>query len=289
MIKKTLLFSLATASLFALDKCAVDFADLIQKNIQTRYAKNAKVKANVIETFKVDKDWKGEILSISVTLDGQTLPPRKQIIFCNEKKGLIAPILIKDKKDLSEEKLKEIKKEEIKKTLKNKKPLIKGKNGTVIVFTDPMCPYCRKFLPIVIQTAKDRGDTLYLIEIQLPYHKYSDRYEAAMIYAKERLKEKYPAFVAAVYSRVDFRGQNYEEDTVKGIFKDYNLSYSDFKKKENEYIQKAKNDFKENYKIFSSLGIKGTPTIINGAGEKVDMSDYLGKKTFEKVLNDGRK
>jgi len=160
---------------------------------------------------------------------------------------------IKEKKNLTRDRMAEINKVDVS-TIPLDDAIVMGdKNAPhkIIVFTDPMCPYCARLHKEIKKVIEKRKDIVFFVKMfPLPMHKGADKMAQAIVC------EKSLALLDAAFEKKDIPAPKCATSAVD-----------------------------ENIKLGSKLGINGTPAIIfpdgrveSGAMEAEAMIKALDKK-----------
>ena len=162
----------------------------------------------------------------------------------------------------------------------NKEHLIAGNfdaPNKIVVFSDPMCPFCMDFVPEVIRDVQKHPETfaLFYYHFPLSIHPASPALIKAMLVAEEKgMKD----VVLKVYDEVfDLKTEN-EEFILKAFNKAFktNITVADINQ---EAIVKRLND---DYTFAINLMINGTPTVyLNG---KKDIS----KRQYREMIKEAK-
>ncbi|RXJ86516.1 thioredoxin fold domain-containing protein [Arcobacter sp. CECT 8985] len=122
-----------------------------------------------------------------------------------------------------------------------------------ILFTDPECPYCKKFESYFSQIEKDVKIRIFLFP--LSYHKNAK--ELSLYYmSKKTKKEKVDALLNVTAQSAEFKNRKYDD-----------AEYAKLEKRLNEQINAAK-----------KLNVSATPTMYDINGKKVSWVEILQKK-----------
>jgi len=166
-------------------------ADDVKDYIKNHMVKNGQVKVDsvdIIDSKLLDspKGWEAFFVNIhakvkkSPTITDKVTVPETLFV----KDGYFVPTLINME---TGEDLKMILKPELKKDVYNEKHLIAGnKNAkhTLVVFSDPQCPFCQTIVPALYKAAIDNPDTFALYYYHFPLlriHPVSDIISRAMV------------------------------------------------------------------------------------------------------------
>lgn len=258
-------FLLMTSSLIAnetLDNKILDF----QKK---RFSNNERVKITSlkINTKKAmpQKDWYGYIIDIDAKVGGKEINA-KDIVFSNGQ--LVSSELFdlesgKSLKDLMTPKLTD--------EYYDEEKLIEGKHkakNKIVVFSDPLCPFCMDFVPDVINyVKKHKNIALYYYHFPLlNIHPASAPLTALMVVAK---KDKIKDIESKVY---EANWEEYFQENEKDPNKIINAFNKEFKTAYT--LDSIKKDYVEKELSFdinmgNKVMVQGTPTIfINGEIDK---------------------
>ena len=267
-------------SLIVLGSLSASTDDLVLKFEEKRFSKNAQIKVkNVqINTKKQMsiKGWTGYIMDITAQVNGQELKA-KDMLFSN---GIYVS------SDLFDIKTGESLKDTLSPTLTfkyyDKKHLIAGNHDAkdkIVVFSDPLCPYCITYVPKVIKHVEKNSKTIALYYYHFPLLRL---HPAADILTKLMDAAKHEGIKSVELKTYETKWSKYfserEKDTQK-IIDAFNkefgttISLTDLMKK--EIISNMKNDIKMGEEIM----VQGTPTIfINGQKDNSKLKyETLGK------------
>ncbi len=187
---------LSLAVITTLTVSAGSDADEVKSYVQKHMIKNKDVKVtqvDIIDSKLLDepKGWKAFFINIHANVkkgptvfDKVTVP---ETLFVKD--GYTAPTLINLE---TGEDLKMVLKPDIKSNVYDEKHLVAGdKNAKhkLVIFTDPMCPFCREKVPEIYKAVKENPDTFALYYYHLPLlriHPVSDIITRAMQVAKSK-------------------------------------------------------------------------------------------------------
>ncbi|WP_187648655.1 DsbC family protein [Nitrosophilus labii] len=190
---------------------------------------------SIIPGTKVEKVARGEIDGFyKAYLDnGQILyiNPFKRLIFVGEiytarGTNITANDRIKWQQELTDKKIKTLKKQEL---IKNAVKIVNGKGGNkyeFVIFTDPECPYCRD----VESFLEENDSTIYLNFFPLAFHKHAKKWSLEILSSDDPKK---------AFSK------------IRKTNKDANITITNEAK---EKLAKMK-------KLAAKLGVTGTPKI----------------------------
>ena len=134
-----------------------------------------------------------------------------------------------------------------------------GKNE-YILFTDPECPYCHKFEKILPLLHKDTKFYVYLFP--LSFHKHS---KAMSYYIMSQKDDKNKARVM------------HEIANGSSAYKNAKFSFDE--------LQKLKAKLKKEQQLANEIGVRGTPSIYNIKGNKVEWTQLLDKYNIKKPID----
>ena len=191
---------LSLAVITTLTVSAGSDADEVKSYVKEHMIKNKDVKVtevDIIDSKLLDepKGWKAFFVNIHANVkkgptvfDKVTVP---ETLFVKD--GYTVPTLINLE---TGEDLKMILKPDLKSNVYDKKHLVAGNKDAkhkLVIFTDPMCPFCRQKVPEIYKAVKENPDTFALYYYHLPLlriHPVSDIITRAMQVAKTKgLKE----------------------------------------------------------------------------------------------------
>jgi len=187
---------LSLAVITTLTVSAGSDADEVKSYVQKHMIKNKDVKVtqvDIIDSKLLDepKGWKAFFINIHANVkkgptvfDKVTVP---ETLFVKD--GYTAPTLINLE---TGEDLKMVLKPDIKSNVYDEKHLVAGDKDAkhkLVIFTDPMCPFCREKVPEIYKAVKENPDTFALYYYHLPLlriHPVSDIITRAMQVAKSK-------------------------------------------------------------------------------------------------------
>ena len=191
---------LSLAVITTLTVSAVSDVDEVKSYVKNHMIKNKDVnvtKVDIIDSKLLDepKGWEAFFINIHANVkkgptvfDKVTVP---ETLFVKD--GYTVPTLINLE---TGEDLKMVLKPELKSNAYDEKHLVAGNKDAkhkLVIFTDPMCPFCRQKVPEIYKAVKENPDTFALYYYHLPLlriHPVSDIITRAMQVAKGKgLKE----------------------------------------------------------------------------------------------------
>ena len=138
-----------------------------------------------------------------------------------------------------------------------KQALIFGKgDDEYTIFTDPECPYCKKFESYFKQI-EDKVK-LNVFFYPLPYHKNAKDI-SLYIMSKKGYDNQTKAMLKTTKDSIDFKNRTYKDGE----------------------LDKLEKSLDEQIAIASKVGVSGTPSVYNKNGEKVSWVDILRKYNVE--------
>lgn len=281
MKKSSLLSGLIASSLLMSTSLFANIDDEIVNFEKKRLSKNPNVKILDVEVHSkkplLQTNWTGYILNVKGEVQGKGIEV-KDILFSDGK------IVATELYDLKTAKaLKSLVTPDITPEYYKEEKLIAGNhNGKnkIVVFSDPLCPYCMDLIPSIIEFVKENSE-----DIGLYYYHYP-------------LVQSHPA--ALVLSKlIDVANEKNIEDIE---YKVYKADWEEYFKDEetnpvvilNAFNEEFKTDIKlaeimdkkvdmaiaTNMKMADNLMITGTPTVyVNGKKDlKREFFETLGKK-----------
>lgn len=165
--------------------------------------------------------------------------------------------------------------------LYDKEHLIAGHTNAknkLVVFSDPVCPFCIDYVPDVIKAVQKYPDTfaLYYYHLPLPMHKSAAGFTKAMIVAeKEGVKDvSLKTYESDFSSRIPT-----DEEIAKTFNKAFGTKITPKQMNEKWVVAKMEKDIE----IAQSLMVNGTPTVyVNGEKDTT-------RKLFKDLLSKAKK
>ena len=263
-----------SASLFANDSTVVDFE-------KKRVAQNPNVKVKDVKV-NVKKDlplagWNGYILDVEAIVQEKSLKV-KDILFSNG--DYIALDLIDAKTGKS---LKDLVTPNLTSNYYDKTKLIAGNHNAkdkIVVFSDPLCPFCMEYIPEVINYVNKNSDSIALYYYAFPLVQIHPASEA-LSKIIEVAKNKGVKDIELKAYKTDWETYfSPKENDVKKILEAFNKEL-----KTNIKLEEiASKDINEKLSKDMSMGeevmVTGTPTIfVNGVKDTTrELYKTLGKK-----------
>lgn len=256
-----------------LDKKVLDF----EKN---RFSKNSRIEivdlsVNMKKQLP-NKNWYGYIIDVNVKMAGKDVKA-KDILFSNGE--LVATELFDIK---SGDSFKDLMTPNLTVKYYDEKKLIVGNPNAkdkIVVFSDPLCPFCMDFVPDVIKHVKKYEDKIALYYYHFPLsriHPAAVPLVKLMVKAKEDGIKNIEERVYSVYWDEEFSSKEQNEDVVISSFnKIFKTSYT----KEDINSDKISDEIFEDVSMGEDVLVQGTPTIfINGEQDKSKIKyEKLGK------------
>lgn len=255
-----------------LDKKIIDFE-------KKRFSKNDRVtiKSLTINSKKQlnQKDWFGYIIDVDAVIGNKDIKA-KDIVFSNG--VFVAPELF----DLESGKsLKDLMSPKLTNDYYNNEKLIAGdKNAKnkLVVFSDPLCPFCMDFIPDVIKYVNNhKGIALYYYHFPLlNIHPASAPLSALMVLAK---KDGIKDIELKVYEANWDKYFNSNEKDPNKIINAFNNEFKTSYTLDNIKNKSIENEISSDMKMGNSVMVQGTPTIfVNGQVDKSKLKyEMLGK------------
>lgn len=237
---------------------------------KSRFSKNERVEIkNISINMKKNlpqKGWFGYIVDLDVEFAGKKVKA-KDVVFSNGE--LIAPELFDIKTGMA---LKDLMTPDLTTEYYKKEKLIAGDSNAknkIVVFSDPLCPFCMDYVPDVIKYVKENNKNISLYYYHFPLlriHPASNALTKLMLIGKEKgIKD----IELKVYE-IDW--DEYFESKEKDSQKILDAFNKEFK---TDITLKELNDKKlaskiaEDIKMGEEVLVQGTPTIfINGKQDK---------------------
>jgi len=273
-LKLVTIFLIMTGVLFAsanIDKKVINF----EKQQFASQRGLVLTKVNIAKKVKIPfGEWYGYTLDIQANVPGRGIVSGADTIFSNG--DIMAPELVNMK---TGESFKSLLSLHVTSAYYKKDHLIVGNanaKNKVVVFSDPLCPYCIKALPGIIQKVKSNPTKIALYYYHFPLlsiHPASDAVSRAMIVAKregvKNIEEKIYTANLEKYFPVDEKNQQKILDAVNKILKT-KITIKDIS---DESLAKM---IQTDMKMGEDVKVQGTPTLfVNGVK---DMSRRLFQK-----------
>ena len=258
MLKLSTITAIATSLLISSDFNVTNY-------IKNDLIKNPNIKVNSVKILgskelKDHKDWKAYMVLMKLNIRGKedTFP---ETIIVNEKESLVATLSTpglydyKQKKNLGSD---------IRPILGNDyyqdSHLIAGKKDAkhkLVVFSDPKCPFCMKYVPQIYKDVKEHPDTFALYYYHMPLlrlHPVSKTLTKAMEVLQKQ--GKIDDAMKMYNINIDYKETN-ETKILDAINKQFNLKLTKDEINKPEILEQLKKD-KE---MAESVMLRGTPTV----------------------------
>lgn len=160
-------------------------------------------------------------------------------------------------------------------------PFLGNKNGTVkvVVFLDPLCKYCKKFHPILLQAVEKHKDLKVIIKDFPIFGKDSQEIVKLKLAAYKQSPEKYVEFERKTFEQ--------EDTNLDAFFKTAQQSgYDETKLKHEMSNTEIASQIKQTTELAQRLGIEGTPAIIIN-NELIP--GYVELETLDKLIDPTKK
>ncbi len=239
--------------------------DTLIKYEKDRFSANPAVK---IESLKINtkkalpvKGWNGYILDISAKVNGKKVNAKDVVFFDGQ---FIAPELIDTKTGQS---LKDMMIPDVNANYYKKAKLIAGNHNAkdkIVVFSDPLCPFCMDYVPKVIKHVNANKDKIALYYYHFPLtriHPASNVLSALMEVGKEKNIKDLELRVYTTDWSKHFKASSTDKKKILEAFnKEFKTSI-----KEDELSKKVDEHIQEDVKMGEDVMVQGTPTIyVNG-------------------------
>lgn len=264
---------LLSASLFASDDVVLEF----EKN---RVSQNPNVKVNDIK-INTKKElplagWNGYILDVQANVQGKDINA-KDILFSDGK--YIALELIDAKTGKS---LKDLVTPNLTEKYHNKSKLIAGNHNAkdkIVIFSDPLCPFCIDYVPDVIKYVNKNSDKIALYYYHFPL---TNLHPAAVPLSKmiEIAKHKGLKDVELRTYQIDWEPYfNSKSTDEKKILEAFNKEFKTDIKIEEITSKDSNESLQKDIALGEEVMVQGTPTIfINGVKDSSRLKyETLGK------------
>lgn len=276
LIKLFTLSTIIAGALFAndtVDSKVLDFE-------KSRFSKNERVEIKDIsinmKKSMPNSGWYGYIIDLNLKFAGKDVKA-KDVIFSNGE--LIAPELYDIK---TGEALKDLMAPKLGDKYYNQERLIAGNpkaKDKIVVFSDPLCPFCMDYVPDVINYVKKHNDKIALYYYHFPLlriHPASNALTKLMVLAKYRgLKDVELKVYSADWEKYFTTDETDEKKILDAFNSEFKTNITIDELKDEKYTLKVADDIKMGEEVL----VQGTPTIfINGEKDKSKLKyDSLGK------------
>lgn len=269
-ISKVLSLSILLASaVYANDNMVIEFE-------KQRISQNPNVKVNDIK-ISTKKDipvtgWTGYILDVSANVQGKDINA-KDILFSNGK--YITMDFIDPKNGKS---LKDLMTPNLSNKYYDKSKLIAGNENAknkLVVFSDPLCPFCMDYVPDVIKYVQKNADSIALYYYHFPLTRI---HPAALPLSKiiEVAKEKGMKDIELKVYEADWEKYFTSKTTdEKKILEAFNKEFNSNIKIEEIQSKKINEALEKSINMGEDVMVQGTPTIfVNGVKDNTK-EEYL--------------
>lgn len=275
MIKTLLLFTILCVSLFA-----STIESKIAKFEKDRFSKNERIKIQTI-SINIKKSmpregWYGYIVDIKASMAGKIVKA-KDIVFSD---GEIISTELYDLDSLKS--YKELMLPKLTSKYYDESKLIAGTHKAqdrIVVFSDPLCPFCMDLIPDVIKHVKKHKEKIALYY----YHFPLIRIHPASLFLTKLIEHGKTKGIRDIEEKVYTKDWDKyfdpKEKDEKKIIKAFNEEFfTDFTQKDIN-TNEIKENIKKDMKMGEDLMVNGTPTIfINGYLDKTKLKyETLGK------------
>lgn len=282
LMLKLLLSTILLNSLVHADKLEDKVEDFLQDKISEN-PNIVDINVDVVDTIKISelKDWNAYIVKLDLTIKenkkgGDKKATRKinqQTMWFSDGEVIARDLTLMS----SGENLSDLVKPSFKDNFYKKENLIYGNSNAkhkVAIFSDPLCPYCRKFVPKAINAMKKQPNkfAIYYFHFPLPsiHPAAIDLVKAA---TAAELKGHKDVVLNLYKVKVDAREKN-----VSKILKAFNKTMKTNIKESDLKSAQVMKHYKSDLKIAEDLMVGGTPTMFfDGQLDKT-------KRKYEKAL-----
>ncbi len=245
-----------------------------------RFSQNPRVELNKLSVFMKkelsQKGWYGFVVDIEATMAGNKVNA-KDVVFTN------GEVVTSELYDLTSGKsLKDVMTPKLTDKYYDKKRLIAGNHNAkdkIVIFSDPLCPFCMDYVPDVIKHVKKYEDKIALYYYHFPLlsiHPAAAPLVRLMAKAKEdgitNIEEK----VYSIYWDEKFSSKENNADVIiKAFNKEFKTSYT----QKDINSKRVGEEIFEDVKMGEDVLVQGTPTVfINGEQDKSKLKyEMLGK------------
>ncbi|PLY08568.1 MAG: disulfide bond formation protein DsbA [Arcobacter sp.] len=278
-LKKVLMiFSIFAIGLYAndLDKDIINFEKKRLSNNARVEIQDVKINTKLRMKMPIN-NWYGYIIDVKAKVKDKEINA-KDIVFSN---GVVVAADLLDLK--TGKSLKDLLEPKFDTKYYSEKHLIAGNHKAkdkVVVFSDPLCPFCMDYVPDVIEHVNKNEDSIALYYYHFPLlrvHPASATLVKAMNIAKSMNIKDVESKVYQIdwdrYFKVDSKD---EEEILKAFNKEFNIEIT----KEELNNPTIMNSILEDVKIGEELMVRGTPTIfVNGEKDNTKLKyETLGDR-----------
>lgn len=269
-ISKVLSISILLAtSLFANEKSIIEFEK--QRISQNPNVKVEDVKINMKKALPID-GWNGYILDVKAKVQDKEINA-KDIIFSNGDYVSLELIDIKTGKSL-----KDVMTPNLTSKYYDKSKLIAGNHNAkdkLVIFSDPLCPFCMDYVPDVIKYVQKHSDSIALYYYNFPLLRL---HPAALPLSKiiEVAKEKGMKDIELKVYEADWEKYFTSKETdEKKIVEAFNKEFKTNIKLEETQDKKIDNIIQSDIKMGEDVMVQGTPTIFVNGQKDTQKDKYL--------------
>jgi len=254
--------------------------DMLIKHLEKNFKNNPSIKelsVHIVDKTTLQKPagWSGYIVRVdaNVVQNGQKKDVSQKMIWFANKEGVLSPELFDMKTGQS---LKDLVTPSFKEEFYTKANFLYGNKNAkhkVALFSDPLCPFCRKFIPEAIEEMKKSPEKFAIYYYHLPLE---GLHPAAVPLAKAAIVAEHQGKKDVVLNLYKVDVDSRESDVSK-ILEAFNKTMkTDIKPKdlEQEYVLKQ---YEADRKIADELMVRGTPSVFfDGKADKT-------KRKYQKV------
>lgn len=270
-------------SIFAIALFANDFDKDIIKFEKNRLSNNARVE---IQEIKINtkkrmqtpiSNWYGYIIDVKAKVKDKEINA-KDIVFSN---GVVVSADLMDLK--TGKSLKDLLQPKLGAEYYNKTHLIAGNHNAkdkIVVFSDPLCPFCMDYLPDVISHVKKNSESIALYYYHFPLlriHPASATLVKAMHIAKDKGIKDVEFKVYEIDWDPYFKADSKDEDKILSAFnKEFKLEITKEELNNPTVMETVLLDVK----MGEDMMVRGTPTVfVNGEKDNTKLKyETLGDK-----------
>ena len=282
LMLKLLLSTILLNSLVHADKLEDKVEDFLQDKISEN-PNIVDINVDVVDTIKISelKDWNAYIVKLDLTVKANkkgsdkkdTRKINQQTMWFSDGKVIARDLTLMS----SGENLSDLVKPSFKDNFYKKENLIYGNANAkhkVAIFSDPLCPYCRKFVPKAINAMKKQPNNfaIYYFHFPLP-----SIHPAAIDLVKAATAAELKGHKDVVLNLYKVKVDAREKDVSK-ILKAFNKTMKTNIKESDLKSPQVMKHYKSDLKIAEDLMVGGTPTMFFDG--ELDKS----KRKYEKAL-----
>ncbi len=242
--------------------------------------RNPQIKVNSVELIaKKDvpnlKDWKAYLFLMNLTIKNKA-DDYPETVLVNEKEGIVSLDLYDYK---HHKKLADDLHPKLGEGYYNDAHLVAGKKDAkhkIVVFSDPMCPFCRKYVPDIYKSVKEHPDDFALYYYHMPLKRIHP-VSGVLTRVMEVLQHK--GKIEDAMKMYDLNIPLNETDENK-VLKTVNEQLKVNVTKEEIDDKKIKDDIDSDVKKATRVMLRGTPTVYIDGKYDPDITSY--KKLIKK-------